>query len=184
VQVFYFSEQAGDYSVFVNIDTLGSGTLGQARHGEYVAGSCHDEARAGGDFRVSHRHIKGLRCAQLCGVGGKAVLGLGNAARHSAVAQLCKLLNLLLCGGQDVHAPAAIGPDSGEHSVDTQLTALCDDVLNLIVGIRGEAVDRHHAGQLIDIADLGYMAQQIGHALLQCLDILAIQFILCPPCRM
>ena len=41
------SEQTGDPAVFVHVDLLGSGDLGQTRHGHDLARQGNDEARTG-----------------------------------------------------------------------------------------------------------------------------------------
>ena len=68
-------------------------------------------------------------------------------------------------------AAAAVGPDGGQHNVHTQLAAQLRQQCDLAVGIRGEAVDGHDAGQTERVADAAHMVQQVRHAAAQCVEI-------------
>ena len=86
------------------------------------------------------------------------------------------LVGLLLAHADDFlsqgdGALAALGPVLGEHGVDAQLPALCLDELELGVGVCGEGVDGHHAGQLVDVLDVAHMLEQVGQAGLEGLEV-------------
>ena len=109
-----FSEKAADDAVFVHIDPLGGRRLGQTRHGHDVPGEGHKKARARGDLKVFDGDSEALRRAQLCGVIGKTVLGLGDADGELVKTQRRKLVNLLLCTGEHADPGAAVDPaDNG-----------------------------------------------------------------------
>ena len=77
--------------------------------------------------------------------------------------------------GQSLTALAAFGPHLRERHVDPLLSALILHQLQLGRGVGGEGVDGHHAGQVVSIADVVHMAQQVGKAPLQRLQILVVQ---------
>ena len=81
---------------------------GQAGHGHDVAGEGNQEAGAGGDLHVAHRHGEAGGRAQLGLIVGEAVLGLGHADGHLVEAQSGELLDLLLGVGGEEHVLAAV----------------------------------------------------------------------------
>ena len=68
-------------------------------------------------------------------------------------------------------ALAAFSPHGGEHGVDPELAAFCDDEIYLGVGVGRESVDRNDAGEFIDIFDVGNMAQEVRYTSFERADI-------------
>ncbi len=67
---------------------------------------------------------------------------------------------------------AALAPNLGQSNVDAQLLALRLDELQFGLGVGGEAVDGHHAGQLVNLGDVLNMLQQVGQTFFQSLQVL------------
>src|SRR5438128_6983674 len=81
-------KQAFDLALLVEEDLFRGRRLGQARHGYDLTADDDDEAGAGREPHLAHRHgVAGRRAAQV-GVGREGVLGLGHADRQVAVAGL------------------------------------------------------------------------------------------------
>ena len=93
------SEQTGDPAVFVHVDLLGSGDLGQTRHSHDLARQGNDEARTGADLQAAHGDGKILGRAQQSGIIRQGVLRLCHAHRQIAEAELREPLCLLLAVG-------------------------------------------------------------------------------------
>ena len=68
---------------------------------------------------------------------------------------------------QGLAALAALGPHLGQGHVDPQGAALVLHQAQLRLGVGGEAVDGHHAGQAVDLGDVLHVAEQVGQAGLQ-----------------
>ena len=97
----YGSEQADDATVFVNVDLLSGGNLGQTGHGHDVAGQRNDKACAGRDLQVANGDGKVLGRAQQGLIVGEGILRLGHADRQGGKTKVRELLRLLLgAGGQ------------------------------------------------------------------------------------
>ena len=77
--------------------------------------------------------------------------------------------------GQLERALAALGPDLGKLNVDAELLALGLDERKLGLGVRRKAVDGDHAGQTINVLDVVDVTQQVGHASLECLEVLLVE---------
>ena len=95
------------------------------------------------------------------------LVGIGELAR--LVAEAHDLL------GQRQAALAALGPDLGKRHVDAELVAPGLDERELGGGIGREGVDGHHHGQAEDLAHVGDVAQQVGHAGLEGLEVLGAE---------
>ena len=102
------SEQTGDPAVFVHVDLLGGGHLGQTRHGHDLARQGNDEARTGADFQAAHGDGKIFGRAQQSRVVRQGVLRLCHAHRQITKAQIKELLGLLLGGGGQDGLRAAV----------------------------------------------------------------------------
>ena len=78
------SEQPGDPPLAVDRNVVGGGDLGEAGHGHDVAADRDHELGAGGEPHLADGyHVVG-GCALERGVGGEAVLGLGDVDRQVA----------------------------------------------------------------------------------------------------
>ena len=77
--------------------------------------------------------------------------------------------------GQGHAALAALGPHLAEGHVDAQLAAPLLHQIQFRLGIGGEGVDGHHAGQAEHVLDVVHVLQQVGQALLQSLQVLVIE---------
>ena len=97
-------EQAGDFAVSIHIDINGSRNLGQAGHGHNAAHNNNNEAGTCRQANVTNIHGKAFRCSQQGGIITEGILGLCNAYRQVAVAQLFDFGQCLLSGS----APAYI----------------------------------------------------------------------------
>ena len=53
-------EQAGDVAVVVDVDVLGRGDLGQARHGQNATGQRDHKVGAGGNLELTYRDAEAL----------------------------------------------------------------------------------------------------------------------------
>lgn len=118
------SEQTSDPAVFVHVDLLGSGNLGQTRHDHDLARQGNDEARTGADLQAAHGDGKILGRAQQSGIIRQGVLSLCHAHRQITEAELCEPLCLLLGSG-------------GQHGLRAAVDALHDGV---------ELVDKRRVG--------------------------------------
>ena len=126
--------------MLVHVDLFGGGDLGQAGHGEDVAGEGNQEAGAGGDLNVPHGDGEVLRGTQELGVIGEGILGLGHADGQVIKAEVGELLELLLRGGGDDDAVSVI--DLGSDGVELVLNAVVDVVDELeVVGLVAQAHD-------------------------------------------
>lgn len=101
-------EQAGDVAVVVDVDVLGRGNFGQARHGQNAAGQRDHKVGAGGNLELAYGDAEALGSAQRLGVVAKAVLRLGHAHRQVAKAVLAQLGELALGGRRKVDAIGAV----------------------------------------------------------------------------
>ena len=63
-----FSEQPGNHSVPVNVNSIGCGGFRQSRHGHYVSGQRHDESGSGGERKAPHGYAEFLRSAEQSGI--------------------------------------------------------------------------------------------------------------------
>ena len=72
----------------IEVNLLSGGGAGQAGHGHDVAADGDDEPGTGGEAHFADSKIVAERSALLRGIGGKAVLGLGDAHRQMAEAEL------------------------------------------------------------------------------------------------
>ena len=77
--------------------------------------------------------------------------------------------------GQGLAALAALGPHLGQGHIDAQLIALPLHQVQLGLGVGGEGVDGHHAGQAVHVLHVVHVLQQVGQALLQRLQVLLVQ---------
>ena len=107
----------------INIHLLCRRVGWQARHGEDAARESHDEAGPGGDTQFTHSDGKALGTAQLHGVIGKRILGLGHADRHLVKAQGLDFLQLLPSRGSkdDLVCPVNLLSNGGELFGDSLL---------------------------------------------------------------
>ena len=64
-------------------------------------------------------------------------------------------------------ASRALGPVTRHHHRHTLLVHLLAQQVELGLGVRGEVVDRHHAGQAVAVANVVHMPLQVGHAFFQ-----------------
>ena len=80
--------------------------------------------------------------------------------------------------GQRHAAFAALAPYLGEGHVHAQRAALFFDQFQFRLGIVREAVDGHHAGQAVDICDVGHVAQKVRQSLFQRREVFVFQFLL------
>ena len=77
--------------------------------------------------------------------------------------------------GQSLSALAALGPNLRQANIDALLLTLLLDHLQFGLGIGGKGVDGYHAGQAIDVLHVVHVLQQVGQALFQSLQVLAVQ---------
>ena len=117
------------------------------------------------------RKVDAVGAVDLDGNGLKSVGHIG--AVLIGKLELARLLNQThdLIGKLE-RALAALGPDLGKLNVDAELLTLGLDERKLGLGVRREAVDGDHAGQTINVLDVVDVTQQVGHAGLECLEVL------------
>jgi len=73
---------------------------------------------------------------------------------------------------------AALGPDLGEHDIDTEFLALVRDAAKLLLGVKREAVNRDHGRKTEDLRHVLDMLQKVRKPLLQCFDIRRVELCL------
>ena len=89
-------EQAGDLAVLVDVDALGSGHLGQTRHGHHIASQGNNKACTSGDLQSTHCHFKVLRSTQQLLVIREGILSLCHTDGTVAKSHSLQLFRLLL----------------------------------------------------------------------------------------
>ena len=122
-----------------------AGTLRQTRHGHDVARERDDEPGAGGRVDVADGEPEAGRSAQLGGIVGEGVLGLGDADRGLPEPHRLALGDVLLRGRRVVHAAGAV--DLPRDGLDLLLDRLGDIVERLegrfLLVEHGEDLARH-----------------------------------------
>ena len=84
---FTILEKSCNLSFVIDIHVFGSRFLRQAGHGQDVAGKRYDKAGTGGDAQFSYGDGKAFGAANLRGIVGQGILGLGHADGHLVEAE-------------------------------------------------------------------------------------------------